>query len=119
MYEYAATLIQLGVHDGDTVHLAVDLGCDITLKMDVRVSHINAPELSTPAGKAARDWAVQWFAAHPRLIIRTVKDKKEKYGRYLAEIFPEIPALPVDLAGSFNQAMLDAGQAVPYEGGAR
>lgn len=45
------------VHDGDTVYIKLDLGFDLTVYARVRVYGINAPELSTDAGKAAREYA--------------------------------------------------------------
>lgn len=54
------------VHDGDTIHVDLDLGFGISFNgaswdgkplLSCRVYGINAPELSTDAGKAARDFA--------------------------------------------------------------
>jgi endonuclease YncB( thermonuclease family) len=111
MYEYAATL--LAVVDGDTMHLDVDLGCDIHDRLTVRLAHVNAPERNTPAGQQAIDYVTAWFAVNPALTIRTTKDRKEKYGRYLAEVRGD-PTKP-----SLNSMLLNDGHAVPYEGGAR
>jgi endonuclease YncB( thermonuclease family) len=43
VYEYRATIID--VVDGDTVHAEVDLGCDTSIKLAIRLAAINAPEL--------------------------------------------------------------------------
>lgn len=48
---YPATVAS--IHDGDTLKLVVDLGFDIAFTTNVRLYGINAPELATPAGKAA------------------------------------------------------------------
>jgi endonuclease YncB( thermonuclease family) len=45
------------VHDGDTVNVRLDVGFDLTVYARVRIYGINAPELSTDAGKVARDFA--------------------------------------------------------------
>jgi len=47
------------------------------------------------------------------LVVRTHKDKREKYGRYLADVFSP--------AGDrcLNLDLITAGHAVPYEGGPR
>jgi endonuclease YncB( thermonuclease family) len=55
----------VSVHDGDTVTVALDihsdpgfnLALDATLTVPIRIYGINAPELSTTAGKTARDYA--------------------------------------------------------------
>jgi endonuclease YncB( thermonuclease family) len=119
MYEYAAILIE--AHDGDTMRLKIDLGFDVNFTIVTRLAHINAPELATTEGKTALKFAQDWFAQHPTLMVRTIKDRKEKYGRYLAVLFPgdQLPTDTASLAGSLNQALLDSGNAVPYEGGAR
>jgi micrococcal nuclease len=111
MYEYQATVLR--VLDGDTMHFDLDLGVDVHVRLACRVAHINAPEMSTPEGKAAKVWAAEWLATHGlTYIVRTIKDRQEKYGRYLVEI--------LDATGhDFGSAMIAAGQAVAYEGGAR
>lgn len=50
---YPATII--GVHDGDTIKLIVDLGFSVWYTTNCRLFGCNAAELSTEAGKAARD----------------------------------------------------------------
>jgi endonuclease YncB( thermonuclease family) len=107
MYEYAAVITR--VVDGDTVHVQLDLGCDVRINLTVRLFGINAPELPTDAGKVARDWLVDQLAAvGNRVLLKTVKDRREKYGRYLG-ILQAGPAL-VDL----NKAMVAAGHAEVY-----
>lgn len=44
------------VHDGDTVYAKLDVGFDLTVYTRIRIDGINAPELSTQAGKDARDF---------------------------------------------------------------
>lgn len=46
------------VHDGDTITVRIDLGWNITVEYPCRVHGINAPELSTAAGKAAQQFAL-------------------------------------------------------------
>jgi micrococcal nuclease len=94
MYEYNATI--LNVVDGDTVDLCVDLGLSIRQDIRVRFARINAPEIHRVSkespeyqrGIAAMRF-VQDFAklTNNKVRIVTVKDKKEAYGRYLAEIY--------------------------------
>src|ERR1700712_4225515 len=97
MYEYGATVVD--IHDGDTLHLEVDLGLDIDTKLTVRLYGLNAPELSTPEGKAALVWVQQWFTANAptgKCVLHTIKDHREKYGRYLGVV------LSADLAHNLN-----------------
>jgi micrococcal nuclease len=109
MYEYQAVIVS--VHDGDTVRADVDLGFSLTWRaMDLRLYGINAPELSTPAGAPARD-ALIGQVLGKRLTIRTVKDRTEKFGRYLATLLvPQPDGTLLDV----NQWMVTSGHAVVY-----
>lgn len=108
LYEYNARVLR--VVDGDTVQLDVDLGFDIRQRMTVRLYGINAPEMSTPGGKPARDHLVGMLPTGATVRLETLKDRKEKYGRYLARIYAESPADMLDV----NAKMIEDGHAVPY-----
>lgn len=121
-YEYDVTVIK---HvDGDTshvrVHASTDAGFDVTIGIDinltVRWNGINAPEISTPEGKDALAWLEKTLPAGSSCVMRSVKDKKEKYGRYLGTFFAVVSD---EGYVNLNQAMIDAGHAVSYEGGKR
>ncbi len=113
MYEYRATVAS--TYDADTVRLNVDLGFGIwTVKRAFRLAGIDAPELGTPEGLAARDWLRNLIPVGSPVIAITQKDQGDKYGRFLASLFlPEAPLI------SINQKLIDAGHAVPYSGGPR
>jgi len=71
---------------------------------------INAPELTTEAGKAARAHLIGLLGwtpeARPQVVVTTIKDRTEKYGRILVTII---------LAGrDINAAMVADGHAVRY-----
>lgn len=86
LYQYKVNIV--GVHDGDTVTVDIDLGFYLTHRTPIRLAGINAPELKTPEGKAARD-ALQGFVVAQRgqWTARTFKSGEEKYGRWLAMLF--------------------------------
>lgn len=84
MYEYRATIIK--VIDGDTVDVAIDLGLRIFTQQRIRLYGINAPELREPAGQDSKRRLGELLPMGAEVIIRTFKDKQEKYGRYLAII---------------------------------
>lgn len=110
-YEYRCSLVK--VTDADTMVVTIDLGFRLTATMPIRLVGLNAPELKTPEGKAARVWAIDWFAAHPDLVIVTQKDP-EKYGRWLGTISPVPDGL------SLNAELIDKDLAKPWDGqGAR
>ena len=117
VYVYRATVES--IYDGDTFRANVDLGMDVVLKeQSFRMYGIDAPELrkeEAEAGRAARDWLRAKMPVGTRIIIATIKerkntnkDSKEKYGRYLATVYLEDEDL------SINEQMLALNHAVPY-----
>ncbi len=104
MYEYRATITR--VVDGDTVRANVDLGCDVHINLTLRLYGINAPEMSTPDGPPAKEHLIELIGTAP-LTIRTIKDRKEKYGRYLATLIR-------DDGVDCNTSMVADGYAVEY-----
>jgi endonuclease YncB( thermonuclease family) len=83
MYEYRATVER--VVDGDTAHFKIDLGLDLSTRMTIRLARLNTPELPTAEGSAARDYLARRLK-EGEIILRTLKDRREKYGRYLGEV---------------------------------
>ncbi len=108
MYEYRATCLR--VVDGDTIHTRVDLGLDCSIELTVRLSGIDAIELREPGGKDARAWLAQQLAGE--FTLRTEKDRREKYGRYLGLIL-------LDDGTDVNDELVQRGYARPYDGGKR
>ncbi len=92
LYHYRAVVVS--VYDGDTCTVDIDLGLKTWVRGEkLRLYRINAPELrgvERPEGLKSRDFLREQIDGK-QIIIQTVKDKKGKYGRYLADIW-----LPVD-----------------------
>lgn len=110
MYEYAARALR--IIDGDTLILDVDLGFDVHIQQHVRLLGINCPEHGTIAGDDATAFTRDWIQQHgPDLTVRTVRDKREKFGRMLATV--------VASSRTLNQDLVAAGLAVDYNGGRR
>lgn len=95
-----ATVVR--VVDADTLECDLDLGWRITYRAKVRLAGVNAPEMSTPEGKAARAWVAEVLIAQ----VTVVSHSLDKYGRVLGEV----RVGDWDLA----TALLEAGHAVPY-----
>lgn len=107
MFIYQATVAK--VVDGDTLDLQVDLGFAVLTRQRVRLLGINAAEHGTALGDKATAFVKDWVAKNgPVFTVRTQKDKREKFGRYLATVLSGIEEL--------GQALTDAGLAVPYDG---
>lgn len=121
MYEYSAKIVK--VVDGDTVDAHVDLGFDVGVNIRFRLYGINAPEIHSkdPAEKTAGLATMNRLIAlaEGKLVsIKTHRDAKEKFGRYLAELYPWLDPKAVP-DKSINQILVDEGLAKPYFGGKR
>lgn len=76
----------LTVHDGDTLRLDIDQGFGThQTALSARLYGVNAPELSTQAGKDARDFLVKLLPAGTE--VRVISHGYDKYGgRYDATV---------------------------------
>jgi len=88
LYTYKAKITS--VYDGDTVTADVDFGFHVWVHGEkLRLNRINTPEVrgaERPQGLISRDWLRERLIGKD-VLIRTTKDKKGKYGRYLVEIY--------------------------------
>ena len=93
MYEYRIKEI-IKVYDGDTITVLIDCGFGVFRKESLRLYGINAPEVrgeEREVGLISRDWLydrlISAFNKGQQITVKTQKDKKGKYGRYLAKVF--------------------------------
>lgn len=105
---YIRTAIVHKVVDADTVDLVVDLGFDLNILMRCRLYGINAWELKTDSGKVAKEFLAKLLPLGSKVTVQTTRDKKEKYGRYLATIFL------LESGTNVNDLLVEMGHAVPY-----
>lgn len=114
MYEYRARLMARSngrhpIYDGDTIWLEIDLGFGHLYKIgSCRLSFIDAPEMrgeTLEAGRASRDHLRSLLSDLGWFTVKTYKDTKGKYGRYIVQLF-----LPD--GQSLNQKMVEDGHAV-------
>jgi endonuclease YncB( thermonuclease family) len=116
VYEYR--VIVTGQHDGDTFRgdidtnevthelpAKLDLGFNLVWRREkgegyrlwftdrpFRLNRINAPEVTgeqKPLGLKSKEYVNKSLPIGAEIWVRTVKDKTEKYGRYLADIYPK------------------------------
>ena len=53
----------------------------------IRLSGIDCPEINTPEGKAAKRFVERELGAYEFITIKSTQTRKEKWGRYLGDIF--------------------------------
>lgn len=113
MFTYKATCRR--VIDGDTIVVDIDLGFNITYAdVALRLYGINTPELKSKdpaeklAAQAAKERVQELLPEGSTILVKTIKDEKEKFGRYLALVFD-----PNDR--EINKLLLEEGLAQHYE----
>jgi micrococcal nuclease len=94
MYQYKAIIQK--VVDGDTLKIAIDLGLSVWIHDEkIRLYGINTPEVygvkkGTPEweeGNKASEFVKSILKEKDEILIQTIKDKQEKYGRYLGLVY--------------------------------
>jgi micrococcal nuclease len=97
MYQYNAVIRK--VVDGDTIEIDIDLGLSAWVHNEkIRLYGIDTPEVygvkkgsaEWERGTRASEFVKKYLIENDPVIIETIKDKKEKYGRYLALIYIKI-----------------------------
>lgn len=108
-YIYKAEVVS--VYDGDTITVNIDLGFNTWIfKEKIRLNRINAPEIkgsSKKKGIESRNF-LQNLILGKEILIETIKDKKEKYGRYLGEVYLKTGSETINV----NDKMVQSGFAV-------
>lgn len=115
-YVYRAEILR--VLDGDTVDVHADLGFGVYTTQRLRIYGVNSPEKDTEAGKAALQFVSETLYQASEVHIQTMKqstqsdaEKREKYGRYLAQI--SVDGEPL------TDLIIKAGHGQAYFGGKR
>ena len=111
-YQYTYKAIVRKVTDGDTVRLDWDLGANVWLYNEpMRLYGINAPEIKgvqRKEGLKSKEALIEMLPTGKEVVIKTIKDKKGKYGRYLCEIYIE------GMRISVNKYMIQKGFAIKF-----
>lgn len=106
LYNYRCTLVR--VIDGDTIEAVVDLGFETFTRKQFRLDGLNAPEKNTDRGQKAKSFLENAVSFGKEITVHTIKDKTEKYGRYLC-------ILTID-GVNVNQALIEQKLAFPWDG---
>jgi micrococcal nuclease len=116
MYEYRVKKL-VGVVDGDTIDVDIDLGFNVSYSQRVRLAGIDTPESRTKdkfeksLGLEAKEYVKSKLKDAVDIIIKTEKpDSSEKYGRILGWLFID------GNIKSINEQMIDDGYAWNYMG---
>ena len=121
MYQYKAQV--KAVIDADTIDVLIDLGFGVHTMQRLRLYGIDSPEMKTEAGKIAKEYVKSVLLgadASMFVYVRTLKDRKDKYGRKLAVLYFDPVSMADDrdesnigvMGMSLNQQIVNNGHAV-------
>ena len=108
LYQYQAKILK--VIDGDTIKVEFDLGFHIKFSETIRLFGINTPEIhgiNKDNGIKSKLRVEQLLPVGIMVVIETIKDEKEKYGRYLAKIHLADGTI-------LNEVLINEGLAKPF-----
>ena len=113
MYEYKAKILK--IVDGDTMDVEIDLGFNMHANMRLRLSGLDTEDLNDSnlqkrsMAKDAKARVEELVSQKGKdfVVVRTIKDRKEKFGRYLATIVFQDNT-------NLNETLLSEGLAKPY-----
>lgn len=96
------------VIDADTVDVLIDLGFGVHTMQRLRLYGIDAPEMKTEAGKIAKEYVRSVLLGvngdnFEHVYVRTLKDKKDKYGRKLAVLYFD----PSSMISDYNESKIE------------
>ena len=91
-YIYKAVVTR--VVDGDTIDVTIDLGMTVFTRQRIRLANVDAPE-TYGVKKGSQEWLsgmrvknhLAKLIMGKNVVIKTIKDKKGKYGRYIAHVY--------------------------------
>jgi len=95
LYHYSAKVLE--IYDADTIRVELNLGFGLIWRgsdnrgVEIRLFGLNAPEMKgsdKENGKISRNKLREQILGK-EITIKTIKDSKEKYGRYLGIIIKE------------------------------
>lgn len=111
LYTYKAAVNS--IYDGDTIRVDIDLGFGVIFKdQPLRLLGIDTPELrgeEKAQGLISRSFVEERIPVGSVIKIATQKDRKEKFGRYLATVYYG------EESKNLNEELLQTGMAKPYE----
>lgn len=109
-YEYNAKVT--AVYDGDTYTVDIDLGLGVWMRgQKIRLFGVDTPEVrgeGKAEGKRVRDYVRDVILDQP-VLLKTRRDKKGKYGRWLAKVIVSKPNGLLDI----STHLVKRGMAIP------
>ena len=102
------------VVDGDTIDVQLQ-SHDSRISEDtirVRLADLDSPEMSTPQGPPAKDYATKWLQSATVSLDLDDKTGKDPYGRWVAVVYLQKPDGSLQ---NFNKMLVEADQACVWD----
>ncbi len=97
--------------DGDTFLVAFDFHLEVSISQKLRLRGIDCPEIETEEGKRAKRFVEARLKGCDFIIVKTYKDRSDKFDRYLADVFYKAgesdPAVVAKEGTYLNQELLN------------
>ena len=109
-HKYTYSGLVVGVYDGDTITVELDLGFSIKVRHKLRLLGIDTPELrgsERTEGLKVRDY-VRDRILNRTILVKSHRDRTGKFGRYLATVYYG------EQLSNLNDELLQLGYAKPY-----
>jgi len=83
VFQYEAKVVR--VIDADTLELDIDLGFRVHTVIEGRINGIDAPEMSTPEGVAARQAVIDLLRLTKTVTVASVRDRRT-FARWVVDV---------------------------------
>ena len=107
------------VVDGDTLLVSFDFHLDVSISQKLRLRGIDCSELDAEEGEKAKRFVESRLKGCEFIVVKTYKDRADKFDRYLADVFSlEGATSPAEVAEKgiyLNQELLDERLAVIWK----
>ncbi len=96
------------VIDADTLLVSFDFQCPMSVSQKLRLRGIDCPEIDTEEGKKAKRFVESRLKGCDFIVVKTYKDRTDKFDRYLADVFYESSDVPSAALGTPPKGSLPA-----------
>ncbi len=107
------------VVDGDTLIVSFAFHPTQVISQKLRLKGIDCPEMDTEEGKKAKRFVEARLKNCDYVIVKTYKDRTDKYDRYLADVFYQSDEVDSHVMAQYgvylNQELLNERLAVPFK----
>ena len=114
MHKFEYPVLDHEVIDGDSVHVWLDMGFGVILKVNARMTGVDCPEKNTEAGKMIKLVVDEWTTRRENELMFWSTDKPKYARRAIGELYSRL-----EPSETLSRFLINAGIARPYDGAVR